>query len=136
VARGIQDESIEIWGDGSIVRDFVFIDDVVDALIAAVHHDTSARILNIGSGKGRSLREVISAIERLLGKKLDIQWKPGRPIDVPVSVLAIDRARDVLGWAPKTEFEDGLRKTIAWWRYANLMPAGLDLRLSVSPETS
>jgi UDP-glucose 4-epimerase len=116
IARAIHDESIEIWGDGSVVRDFIFIDDVVDALIAAGNDHGGARIFNIGRGEGHSLREVISALEILLCKKLNIQWKAARPLDVPVSVLAIERARDVLGWVPKTTFEDGLNKTIAWWR--------------------
>jgi UDP-glucose 4-epimerase len=117
ISRAIHDESIEIWGDGSVVRDFIFIDDVVGALLAAARDQSDARIFNIGSGEGHSIREVVSAIESLLGKKLSIQSKPARPVDVPVSVLAIDRARDVLGWTTKTTFEDGLNKTIAWWQH-------------------
>jgi UDP-glucose 4-epimerase len=116
VARALRDEAIEIWGDGSVVRDFIFVDDVVDALVAAAHDRSSTRIFNIGSGEGHSLRQVLASIEGLLEKKLDIQWKPGRPLDVPISVLAIDRAREILGWTPKTTFESGLNKTIAWWR--------------------
>lgn len=116
ISRALRDEEIEIWGDGSVVRDFIFIDDVVDALVATARDQGDARIYNIGSGNGHSLREVIVSIEALLGKELNIQWKPARRLDVPVSVLAIDRARDLLGWTPKTRFEDGLRSTIQWWR--------------------
>jgi UDP-glucose 4-epimerase len=116
ISRAIQNESIEIWGDGSVVRDFIFIDDVVDALLAAAHDDGDARVFNIGSGEGKSLRDVVSAIENLLGTKLNIESKPARPLDVPVSVLAIERARDILGWTPKTTFEEGLTQTIAWWK--------------------
>ncbi|MEA2898722.1 MAG: UDP-glucose 4-epimerase [Bradyrhizobium sp.] len=116
VSHALRDEEIEIWGDGSVVRDFIFIDDVVDALVAAAHDQGGVRIFNIGSGEGHNLREVLATIESLVGKKINIRWKPARPLDVPISVLAIDRAREVLGWDPKTTFEDGLNKTIAWWR--------------------
>jgi UDP-glucose 4-epimerase len=117
IARGLNGKPIEIWGDGSVVRDFVFVDDVVEALRkAAMDHRGGERIFNIGSGKGRSLREVIRAIEDRLGTGLRIAWKPGRPIDVPVSVVAIDRAREGLDWVPTTSFESGLEQTIEWAR--------------------
>jgi UDP-glucose 4-epimerase len=116
LSRAMRGEPAEIWGDGSVVRDYVFIDDVIDALQAAAHDRSDARIFNIGSGRGRSIRDVIAAIEAQLGEKLAIDWKPGRPIDVPVSILSIERARDVLGWTPRTSFEEGLGRTIRWWR--------------------
>ena len=116
VARVMNGESMEIWGDGSVVRDFIYVDDVIDALEAAVHDRSSHRVFNIGSGEGHSLREIIDMVERLAGKKLDIAWKPGRPMDVPVSIAAIGRAKGALGWSPKTPLEAGLRETIAWWR--------------------
>jgi len=117
ISRGLSGRAMEIWGDGSVVRDFVFVEDVVDALQkAAVGDHGGERIFNIGSGQGRSLREVIAAIENLLGTALRIEWKPGRAIDVPVSVVAIDRAREALHWAPQTSFASGLEKTIEWGR--------------------
>ena len=109
-------QNIEIWGDGTIDRDYIFIDDVIDALVAASTNQSAERIFIVGSGTGRSLREVIGAIEAQLGTKLPITWKPGRPVDVPTSNLSIDRARAQLQWSPKTSFEDGLAKTIQWWR--------------------
>jgi len=115
ISRAVRNEPIDIWGDGTVVRDFIFIDDVVDALVAAAGDSSSARVFNIGSGHGRSLREVIAAVERLLKIKLTINWKPARRLDVPVSVLAIDRAKEVLNWTPKTSFENGLELTINWW---------------------
>ena len=114
VGRALRDEPVEIWGDGSVVRDFVFVDDVVDALIAAMADRGEERIYNIGSGRGRNLREIIAAIEHHTGKTLKLQWRPARPLDVPISVVAIDRARTGLGWTPKTKFESGLQQTIDW----------------------
>ncbi|HEY4404849.1 MAG TPA: NAD-dependent epimerase/dehydratase family protein [Xanthobacteraceae bacterium] len=107
---------VEIWGDGSVVRDFIFVDDILDALEAAAHDDSDTRIFNIGSGCGRTVREVMSATERLLGKKIDIAWQAGRPSDVPISVVSIERAKQILNWSPKTSFENGLELTISWWR--------------------
>jgi UDP-glucose 4-epimerase len=114
IARALRDETVEIWGDGSVVRDFIFVEDVVDALLAAAADRNSERVYNIGSGQGRSLRDIISAIEHLMGMKLKLQWKPGRPLDVPVSVVATNRAANGLGWVPKTSFETGLKTTIDW----------------------
>jgi UDP-glucose 4-epimerase len=115
LSRALNNEPIEIWGDGTVVRDYVFVDDVVDALRAAAVDESEARVFNIGSGQGRSVREVVAAIETSLGRKVKIDWKPGRAIDVPASILSIDRARDLLGWTPRTSFEDGLAQTIRWW---------------------
>jgi len=118
LGRALRDEPIDIWGDGSVVRDYIFVDDVVDALQAAAVDTSDERIFNIGSGQGRSVREVIAAIEAQLGKRLTIEWRAGRPIDVPVSILSIARSRDVLGWTPRTCFAHGLRRTLEWWRSA------------------
>ena len=114
IARALRDEPVEIWGDGSVVRDFVFVGDVVDALVAAATDTGGETVFNIGSGQGRSLRDIIAAIERQMGRKLDLHWKPGRPLDVPVSVVAVNRAAETLGWVPRTGFETGLERTIAW----------------------
>jgi UDP-glucose 4-epimerase len=114
VTRALRNETMEIWGDGSVVRDFIYVEDVVDALLAAATDRGSERVYNIGSGQGRSLREVIAAIEHLMGMQLKLQWKPGRPLDVPVSVVATERAADGLRWVPKTSFETGLKSTIDW----------------------
>jgi UDP-glucose 4-epimerase len=116
VSHALRHERIEIWGDGSVVRDYIFVADVVDAMETAAADRGDGRIFNIGTGQGRSLREIIASIEAQMGRELDISWKPGRPIDVPASVMAIERARDVLGWTPKTPFEKGLEQTIEWWR--------------------
>lgn len=114
-SKAINDQGIDIWGDGSVVRDFIFIEDVVDALIAAIDDRSAERVFNIGSGEGRSVRDVIGAVEQVVGRKLKVRWKQGRPVDVPVSVLDVERARRELGWTPTTAFDAGLARTIAWW---------------------
>jgi len=116
ISKALRGETNEIWGDGSVIRDYIFIDDVVDALVAAASDQSEGRIFNIGSGVGRSVREIIAAIELALGKKLDITWKPARAADVPASVVAIERARELMDWMPKTPLDSGLAQTVAWWR--------------------
>src|SRR5262249_25018096 len=88
----------------------------MDAFEAAMTDTGSNRVFNIGTGIGRDLREVITAIERQLGVNLTIRWAPGRSIDIPRSILAIERAEMSLGWKPKTPFDTGLALTIDWIR--------------------
>ena len=112
--RALVGKPIEMWGDGSVIRDYVFIDDVVKALMLAATHQGSGRIFNIGSGEGRSLNEIVAAIERLLKQKIPVDHRPGRPVDVPVSVLDPTFAKIELGWQASTPFEEGLRNTLDW----------------------
>lgn len=122
ISRALNGEGIEIWGDGSIVRDFVFVDDVTAAIERAMNDNSDQRVFNIGSGQGRTLNDIIRAIERVLETKLKIEWKQSRRGDIPASVLAVDRAKAALGWAASTSFEDGLRQTVDWWRSMKRRP--------------
>jgi UDP-glucose 4-epimerase len=105
---------IEIWGEGSVVRDYIHVADVVEAMIAAAFAPTHSRIFNIGSGQGTSLLELVAAIESVTGRKAIVNFKPGRPFDVPRSVLDISRAREELGWEPRVTLVEGLRRTSDW----------------------
>ncbi len=116
VSRALGREPVEVWGDGSVVRDFVYVDDVMDALELAAAHTGGEHIFNIGSGIGRSVRNVLATVEHLLGQKLDIVSRPKRAVDIPISILSVKRAREELGWNPKTSFESGVAQTIAWWK--------------------
>jgi UDP-glucose 4-epimerase len=115
VSRAIGNEVIEIWGDGSVVRDYIYVDDVVAALERAMTDQGNDRVFNIGSGRGRNLLEVIGAIETLFNTKLKISWKQSRRFDVPISILSTERARRILKWTPSISFEDGLQRTRSWW---------------------
>ena len=116
IAGALRDREAEIWGDGSIVRDYIFVDDVIDALHRAAVDQSNHRIFNIGSGEGRSIRQVIASIEAHFGKQLRIKESGSRAIDVPISLLATTRAKETLAWQPNTPFEVGLAATIEWWR--------------------
>jgi UDP-glucose 4-epimerase len=110
---------VELWGDGHVVRDFVYISDLVEALVRAAHYDGPHQIMNIGSGVGRSLLELV----RSIGIALDmphatIIHKPARRADVPSNVLDISLARSELDWEPRTEWITGLQITADWIREA------------------
>lgn len=111
---------IEMWGDGSVIRDYVYIDDVVESMLLAATHEGHGRIFNIGSGEGRSLNNIIAAIEELLGTKLSVERRSSRPVDVPVSILDNTFAAKDLNWQPNTVFKEGLRLTIEWMRSSGM----------------
>lgn len=117
--RAQRGETIEIWGDGKVVRDYLYVGDVADALARALEHGGSHRVINIGSGVGRDLNDIIAAIERVLGRRVERRHVAGRSFDVPANVLDIRLARAELGWQPQTPFEEGLRRTLAWLASSN-----------------
>lgn len=114
LGRALLKESIEIWGDGGVIRDYIYVGDVANAFLKAIEYDGPESIFNIGSGMGKSLNDVISEIEEILEMKFDIKYQPARPFDVPVSILSIELALAELGWAPQVSFRDGIRKTASW----------------------
>jgi UDP-glucose 4-epimerase len=110
--RALRNEEITVWGDGSVVRDYVYVGDVARAFVLAAQHDAPAGTFNIGSGRGCTVLELLSAIERLLGRAVRRRHTPGRPFDVPVNVLDTARARNLLEWTPRVALEDGLRRML------------------------
>lgn len=106
----------EVWGDGTVVRDYLFVTDVVDAIIKAALYNGPHRIFNVGSSVGRSVLSVLDDIGTLIGKSQSMPpvFKAARPADVPVNVLDISLISQELGWSPKVEWFAGLRMTAAW----------------------
>jgi UDP-glucose 4-epimerase len=113
--RGIP---IDIWGDGSVTRDFIYISDVAEAFANAVDYDGAHAVFNVSSGVGTSLNDLVALLEDVLGAPVARRHLPGRPFDVPVSVLANDLAQRELGWKPQVAMHEGLRRTAAWMRQA------------------
>ncbi len=116
LGKVLRGEPVEIWGDGSVVRDYFYISDVVDALLAALESTDDEHVFNIGSGVGHSLNDLLDSIERVTGCKAIRHYLPGRPFDVPVNVLDIERAQRVLNWSPKIGFDQGLARFAEWMR--------------------
>lgn len=114
LGKALRGEPVEIWGDGSVVRDYVYIADVVDALMLCINKTAQEHIFNIGSGQGYSLNNVLDTIEKIIGRSFERKYVLGRTFDVPVSILNIERARKSLGWSPQVDFESGLEKFASW----------------------
>ncbi len=114
--KALHNETIEIWGDGSVTRDYVHISDVVAAMLSALNYSGNQRTFNIGSGIGITLNEILHQIELACGHTVKRIYLPGRQFDVPCNVLNIDRARESLNWQPKISFSQGIKETIDWIR--------------------
>jgi UDP-glucose 4-epimerase len=115
LAQRLAGRPVEVWGDGRVVRDFFHVGDLVDAAILAAGYEGPERVLNVGSGIGRSVLEVVAAIDALLGTAgAGVVHRPARAVDVPVNVLDIARIRRVLGWVPRVDWQEGLGDTALW----------------------
>ena len=119
--QALNDEEIQIWGDGSVQRDFIYIDDAVSAIHKLLEYEGDDLYeVNIGSGKAVSLNELLTGIEIILGRKLKVKYTPKRDFDVPISLLDISLAKKLLHWEPHYSLMEGLEKTIDWIRKNSL----------------
>lgn len=110
-----QGTPLQVWGDGENVRDFLYIDDMVDACVRAMAPTTNGwRIYNIGAGLGHSLNQVRTLVETVTGKPVATEYRPARPGDVRRIVLDCTAARRALGWHAQVALEDGIRRTWQW----------------------
>jgi UDP-glucose 4-epimerase len=116
IERAIKKEPLTVWGDGSNVRDYLFVEDAVEAIVKSLVDTSEHRIFNIGSGVGKSILDLISEVEELLGESLEINFEAKRLSDAPSNVLDVSLAKEVLDWTPKTSLKEGLAKTIEWNR--------------------
>ncbi|MBX9686175.1 MAG: NAD-dependent epimerase/dehydratase family protein [Candidatus Obscuribacterales bacterium] len=113
----MQGKPITIWGDGEVVRDYIYIGDAAEALLKAAEYcpdENEPRVFNVGSGCGQSLNEIVRAIRAVVGKDLEVVHHPARSADVPANVLDIERAKKCLDWQPEINLESGIRKTWDW----------------------
>ncbi len=111
--RILAGEPVEIWGDGSVVRDYFDVRDLAELCVRA-GTSRSEGAYNAGSGYGLSVNEIIEAIRAVTGLDFEIVYKPGRAVDVPRSVLDCSRAKSDFGWECKTGFDAGLRDIWNW----------------------
>ncbi len=104
-----------IFGDGQTSRDFTHVENVVEAnLAAAVAPAAAGRVMNIAVGSAHTLNELAGTLRRLLDSDIEPEYGPPRPGDVSESLADISLARELLGYEPRVEFEEGVQRTIAW----------------------
>ena len=113
LGKALRGEPLQIWGDGSTVRDFLHISDVVAALLAAAHYQGEERLFNVGSGEGLSLNQLVALLGAELQRPLAVEYLPARGFDVPTNVLCIERAQRCLGWSPTVSVAEGLHSLCA-----------------------
>ena len=117
--RALRGIPLEIWGDGSVVRDYIYVDDIADAFVKALIYNGEKRVFNISSGVGYSLNELLDEIEKIIGMPVVRYYLECRTFDVPYNVLSNKLAINELGWVPRVSLHDGLLKTASWLREQN-----------------
>ena len=115
LAKAIMDQAINVWGSGNVIRDYIFIDDVIEACIKTMQYEGNKCIFNIGSGKGYSLNEIIYKMQKQLGKIVQVNYLPGRIQDVPENILDIKLMEKEMKWKPKVSINDGITSMIDRW---------------------
>lgn len=110
-----KDEPIPVYGDGLTLRDYTYIDDIIDGIIKSISYDkTNFEIINLGADNPVSLNKMIETIEKALNKKAKINRLPMQIGDVFKTASDISKAQKLLGYIPKTSFDEGIKKYIMW----------------------
>lgn len=114
VERVLRGEPLEVWGTGKVQRDYLYVDDLVDATMALMTAASRHKVFNVSSGKSYSVLEIITMIGNQLGFTPEISFRPARDFDVPISLLDSSRLMTETGWRPKVALETGITRTIEW----------------------
>jgi UDP-glucuronate 4-epimerase len=109
-------ESIPVYHRGNSQRDYTYVDDIADGLLAALDRVSGFQIFNLGNSKTVRLLDLIGLLESVLGKKARVELMPAQTGDVPVTCADINKAQSELGYAPQTTIEEGLERFVAWYR--------------------
>jgi UDP-glucuronate 4-epimerase len=109
-------QPVPIYGDGTARRDFTYIDDIVQGVVAALDKPSSFEVFNLGESATIKLTELIALIEECLGKKARPEWLPPQPGDMPVTYADISKANRLLGYSPRTPVKDGVPRFVQWFR--------------------
>ncbi len=113
--RLVDGDPLQIWGDGSVVRDYIFINDLVKLCLLACDSQTVG-VFNAGSGSGSSLKEIVETIARASGRQPNVEYLPGRTFDVKRITLDMTKSHEKFGWTPSVSIEDGIRQHWDWLR--------------------
>lgn len=115
ISKNLNKSKIEIFGDGKLVRDYIYIDDLIEAILKCLKYEGSEKIFNIGSGSGKNINEIINIVCTILGSNMDnINYVDSRVYDLDKNILDISLAKNELDWAPTKELNYGIKKTVDW----------------------
>lgn len=116
-------DPIEVWGDGSEVRDAIYVDDMVEAMVLAASRLESYSAINIGLGKGYSVREILKIVLDADGyAQAKVIFDPSKPTMIPIRLINTGKAESELGFKAKVDLQEGVRKTIDWYRNTRGLP--------------
>ncbi|MBF6606934.1 MAG: GDP-L-fucose synthase [Chloroflexi bacterium] len=111
---------VEVWGTGQASREFLYVDDAAEAIVAGAAAYDEPEPINLGVGHEITIRDLVEIIRRMVGFEGDIRWDPTKPDGQPRRALDTSRARDRLGFVAGTPFEVGLRRTIDWYEHRRI----------------
>lgn len=115
--KALKGDEITVYGDGSIVRDFIYIDDAIRAIMKIVEGENKHRTFNLGCGYGTSIKQVLETIEKALGISMNVSYIEGRKVDVPVNYLDISRYEKYYGALNPISLEEGIKKTADFMKH-------------------
>jgi UDP-glucuronate 4-epimerase len=110
------DQPIEVFGDGRSARDYTYIDDILQGIVASLDRRLGFEIVNLGESRTVELTELVHLIEKALGKSATIQRRPPQPGDVPITYADISKAKRLLDYSPQVSIEEGIPRFVDWFR--------------------
>ena len=115
LAKALRGQSIEIWGSGNVVRDYIYVDDLMEAVLAVMDYDGDTRIFNIGNTRGYSVSEIVTMVQRHVKPRVSVEHRDGRIQDVPVNILSHEAITEETGWMPRVALDEGIKRMIHSW---------------------
>ena len=116
-------ETIKLFGEGALKRDFTFVDDIAEGVLKSLDAGLNFEIINLGGENPVGVARVIELLEKEIGKKAKKEYLPMQPGDVFETAADISRARELLGWEPKTDIEQGVREFVIWFKKYYHLPS-------------
>jgi len=112
--RILKGEPIEIWGDGTVRRDYLYVGDIISGLLRLLEYRGPYTVFNISTGEGHSVLEIVNLLGEIIGKEPQMIFKPARGFDVPVNILSSRRLTEETGWMPQTSLREGISRFVKW----------------------
>lgn len=110
------DQEILAWGDGSPTREFLYVEDAAEGIVTAAENYNGSEPVNLGSGQEISIKNLVELVVKLTNFEGQIMWQTDKPNGQPRRALDVSRAKEYFGWSAQVPFEEGMRRTIEWFR--------------------
>ena len=115
LAKQNEKKSINLWGDGTATRDFLYVDDAAEGIVLAAEKYNKSEPVNLGTGKEISIKELAELLIKLMNAELTINWEKEKPNGQPRRAVDSSKAFEEFGFTPKISLEEGLKRTITWY---------------------